>query len=43
MKLRTLLSIVGSKNMNFKEPKVQNFAFCNMWWNIGVQTPKCAI
>jgi len=28
--MRTLLSIGGSKNMTFKEPKVQNFAFCNM-------------
>jgi hypothetical protein len=28
--MKTLLSIVGGKNMTFKEPEVESFAFCNM-------------
>jgi hypothetical protein len=28
--MRTFLSIVGGKNMTFKEPEVEIFAFCNM-------------
>ncbi len=40
--MRTFLSIVDGKNMTFKELEVESFAFCNMWWNIGAQTPKCA-
>jgi hypothetical protein len=40
--IRTLFSIVSGKTMTFKEPEVESFAFCHMWWNIGAQTPKCA-
>jgi hypothetical protein len=40
--MRTFLSIVNGKNMTFKELEVESFSFCNMWWNIGAQTPKCA-
>jgi hypothetical protein len=40
--MSTLFSIVGGKNMTFKEQEVESFAFCHMWWNIGAQTPRCA-